>query len=60
MPDLLKILLGLFAGLAVLIWVAGKNPVQLTEEQQARMSKWIMILIGLIMIASAIKYFTGS
>lgn len=60
MPDLLKILLGLFAGLALLIWMASKNPVEFSEEQQSRMSKWIMILVGLIMIASAIKYFTGS
>lgn len=55
MPDLLKILLLLFVGLVVLIAFSERNPVKLTAEQQARMGKWFMILIGLILIASAVK-----
>jgi len=57
MPDIVKILFFLFIGLAILLWVAERNPIQLSEEQQGRMGKWIMILIGLIMLASAIKFF---
>lgn len=55
MPDILKILLFLFAGLAALVWFAERNPVNLTKEQQAKMSKWFMILIGLIILATAVK-----
>jgi len=57
MPDIVKILFFLFVGLAILLWVAERNPIKLSEEQQGRMGKWFMILIGLIMLASAIKYF---
>ncbi len=58
MPDLLKILLLLFVGLVVMIWFSERNPIQLSTEQQARMGKWFMILIGLILIASLIRWFT--
>lgn len=55
MPAIIKILFFLFVGLAILVWFAEKNPVNLSDEQKGRMGKWIMILIGLIMLASVVK-----
>lgn len=55
MPDLMKILLLLFVGLIILIGFSERNPIKLSSEQQAKMGKWFMILIGLILIASAVK-----
>ena len=60
MPDIIVILFFLFAGLGLLLWIAQKNPVNLTEEQQGRMGKWIRILIGLIMLAWVIRACTGA
>jgi threonine/homoserine/homoserine lactone efflux protein len=55
MPDLMKILLLLLLGLVVLVFFSERNPIKLSAEQQGRMGKWFMILIGLILIASAVK-----
>lgn len=56
MPDLLKILLLLFVGLVVMIGFSERNPIHLSAEQQARMGKWFMILIGLIVLASLLRW----
>lgn len=59
MPDIVKILLLVFIGLVVLVWFSERNPVKMDGERAARMGKWFMILFGLVMIASAVKFCTG-
>ncbi|AJQ96400.1 hypothetical Protein YC6258_04368 [Gynuella sunshinyii YC6258] len=59
MPLIVKIVLLVFLGVAVLVWFAERNPVHMDGDKAARYSKWAMILIGLIMVASLVKYCTG-
>ena len=59
MPVVFKILFFVFLGVALMVWIAQKKPVNLTPEQQRKMSKWIMILMSLSLFAWLIKYMTG-
>jgi threonine/homoserine/homoserine lactone efflux protein len=56
MPPIVQILLLLFIGIAGVLF-ATRNSQPLNEEQASRYSKILRILIPLMMIGAAIKYF---
>ena len=59
MPLIVKIILLVFVGVAILVWFAERNPIHMDADKAARYYKWAMILIGLIMVAGLVKYCTG-
>ena len=56
---LLLILGGLFLGLALMVYLTGRFAKPLAPEQQQRLSRWIVILIVVLLIASIIRHYAG-
>lgn len=59
MPDIIKILLVLAIAVFGVLMITSRNPTQLSEEQQMKFAKIFRILIPLVLLAAAIKYFVG-
>ena len=59
MQNLLLILLALFASLALLVFVLEKYGVSTDEQTTSKLASWIMPLVGLLLVLSALKYFLG-
>jgi len=56
--NLIIILVVLFVALFVLVKLSERYGKPMTAEQQQQYSKWIMILVAVMLVASAIRYFT--
>jgi len=59
MPPLLTILIVLAIAIAAVLMITSRNPTTMTEEQTANFSKWFRILIPIMLIAAAIRFFVG-
>ncbi|GGX43914.1 hypothetical protein [Saccharospirillum salsuginis] len=59
MPVIIPILAVLLLVLVVVLKVTSANPTTLSDEQAAKYSKWIRILVPLVLIGAAIRYFMG-
>ena len=59
MQNLLLILLGIFAGLALLVVVLEKYGAATDEQKTRKLASWIMPLVGLVLVLSALKYYLG-
>lgn len=59
MPVIVPILAILLVVMLVVLKVTSSNPSRLSDEQAAKYSKWIRILVPLVLIAAAIRYFMG-
>jgi len=57
MEALLIILVCLFAGLFVIVKLTEKHGKPLEPEQQAKMGRFFMILVGIFLVVKAIDYF---
>lgn len=57
MPPIIPILLVLAIAIVIVLKVTSARGSEVSEEQMAKYSKWIMILVPLVLIASAIRYF---
>lgn len=57
MPPIVQILVVLFIAIAGVLMITSRNPTNLTEEQQIKYGKIFRILIPLVLIAGAIRYF---
>jgi putative copper export protein len=56
MPVIFKILFFVFIGVAIMVFLAQRNPVNLTKEQQQKMSKWFVIMMCIILVAYLVSY----
>jgi threonine/homoserine/homoserine lactone efflux protein len=59
MPPIVTILVILALFMLVVIKITSAKGSSMTEEQAAKYSKWIRILVPLMLIGVAIKYFMG-
>lgn len=59
MPVIIPILAVLLLVLVVVLKITSANPTTLSDEQAAKYSKWIRILVPLVLIGAAIRYFMG-
>ncbi len=59
MPAIVKILLVLAIAIVGVLMITSRNPTNVSDEQMATYSKIIRILVPLVLIAGAIKYFMG-
>ncbi len=59
MPVIVPILAVLLVVILVVLKITSANPTTVSEEQAAKYSKWIRILVPLVLIAAAIRYFMG-
>ena len=57
MNTLLMILLGVFAGVALMVVIGERVAKPMDPEQVNKLSRWIMPLIGLIILLQAFFYF---
>ena len=60
MPAIVKILIVLAIAIVGVLMITSRNPTNVSDEQMATYSKIIRILVPLVLLASAIKYFMGS
>ena len=56
--NLITILVVLFVALFVLVKLGERYGKPMTAQQQQQYSKWIVILVGIMLVASVIRYFT--
>lgn len=59
MENLLLILVVLFAVLFLLVTVLEKSGSTMSEEQQSKLSRWILPLVALLLVAQLIRYLMG-
>lgn len=59
MPPIVTILIVLALAILVVVKITSANPTNLSDEQAAKYSKWIRILVPVALIGVAIKYFLG-
>lgn len=59
MPVIIPILAVLLLVMVIVLKVLSANPTTLSDEQAAKYSKWIRILVPLVLIGAAIRYFMG-
>ncbi|WP_028671599.1 hypothetical protein [Saccharospirillum impatiens] len=59
MPPIVTILVVLAVVMLVVIKITSAKGSEVSEEQAAKYSKWIRILVPVVLIAAAIKYFIG-
>ncbi|WP_196159258.1 hypothetical protein [Reinekea sp. G2M2-21] len=59
MPAIVQILLVLGIAIVGVLMITSRNPTTLTDEQASKYAKIIRILVPLVLIAGAIKYFVG-
>jgi len=57
MPPIVTILIVLALVMLIVIKVTSARGSEVTEEQAATYSKWIRILVPLVLIGAAIRYF---
>lgn len=57
MPTLLALLLFIFAGVALMVLMGERFAKPMAPDQQAKLSRWLMILVGLTLVLSAAKHF---
>ncbi|EAR09302.1 hypothetical protein [Reinekea blandensis] len=57
MPPIVQILLVLAIAIVGVLMFTSRNPTNLTEEQQMKYAKIIRILVPLVLIGAAIRYF---
>lgn len=57
MPAIVQILLVLGIAIVGVLMFTSRNPTTLTEEQQMKYAKILRILVPLVLVGAAIKYF---
>lgn len=57
MPPIVTILALLALGILAVLFVTSRNPTTLTPEQQSKYARILRILVGIVLIGSAIRYF---
>lgn len=57
MPPLVQILVVLAIAIVGVLMITSRNPTNLSEEQQVKYAKIIRILVPLVLISAAIRYF---
>lgn len=57
MDNLFKILIILFASLAVMVFVLERIGKPMDDEQQSKISKWFLPLMAILALASIFRYF---
>lgn len=59
MNNLILILLMVFGGVALMVVFLDRFAKPMEPEKVARISKWIMPLVGIMLLLSAVKYLMG-
>ena len=59
MNNLVMVLLLIFAGVALMVVLGERFARPADEEKMAKLSRWIMPLVGLMLVLSALNYFLG-
>ena len=57
MENLFKLLLILFAAVAVMVFFLERFGKPMEAEQQAKLSRWVLPLIAMLLIAQLIRYY---
>jgi len=57
MSNLLLVLLGIFAGVALMVVVLERFASPMEPERMRRLQRWILPLVGLMMLLSLIDYY---
>jgi hypothetical protein len=57
MPPIVQILLVLLIAIVGVVMITSRNPTNLSEEQSAKYSKIFRILVAIMLIGGAIRYF---
>jgi len=56
---LLLLLVGIFAGVALLAWLLERFAGPADPQRVQRVARWIYPLVGLLLVLSALRYFLG-
>lgn len=59
MNNLVLILLMVFGSVALMVFVLDRFAKPMEPEKMAKLSKWIMPLVGIMLVLSAVKYYMG-
>lgn len=59
MNNLLILLLFVFGGVALMVLLGERFAKPADEEKLAKVSRWIMPLVGVMLVLSALNYFLG-
>lgn len=57
MTTLFMILLGVFAGVALMVVLGERFARPLEPEQMQRLSRWLMPLVGLMLVLGLVRYY---
>ena len=57
MENLFKLLLILFAAVAAMVFVLERVGKPMEAEQQAKLSRWVLPLIAILLIAQLVRYY---
>lgn len=57
MPPIVQILIVLAIAIVGVLMITSRNPTNLTEEQQMKYAKILRILVPLVLVGAAIRYF---
>jgi len=57
MSNLLLVLLGIFAGVALMVVVLERFASPMEPERMRRLQRWILPLVGLMLLLSLIDYY---
>ena len=60
MQNLFIVLFCIFAAVALLVVITQKSGVATDAETTAKLQRWIAPLVGLLLVLSALKYFSGA
>ena len=59
MTNLISLLFFIFVGVFLMVFLVERFAGDTDPEKAARLSRWIMPLVGLMLILSALKFFLG-
>lgn len=59
MNNLVLILLFIFGGVALMVVLLERFGSPIEPEKMSRLSRWIMPLVGLMLVLSVLKYYMG-
>ena len=59
MNNLLILLVFIFGGVALMVVFGERFAKPIEPEKAAQLSRWIMPLVGIMLVLSALKYFMG-
>ncbi len=59
MPDLILVLLAVFAGLALMVTVLERFASPVSPQRMRQLQRWLVPLVGLMLVLSLVDFYVG-